>query len=171
MIYLLQHSLGKHFFQYLTTLAKKGDRVGHSSKTIEYYRSLEKACQKHLADYQDQPQMMLKVLGWTTRLMRYYKTTSQGESETLSEPKQSERQAEIEKASSSQELSEGQEIEATVAELRKGNKVTYEIAVTTQRLTEREPKKYKSLSEGQQVKLQILRLEEGKIKKVKCVDP
>jgi hypothetical protein len=164
--------LGKSFFQYLTTLAKNGDRVGHSSKTVEYYRSLEKACKKHLADYQDQPQLMLKILGWTTRLMRYYKTTPQGEWEISHEPKQSERQAEIENASSAQEFSEGQEIEATVAELlKKGNKVTYEIAATTQRFTEKEPKKYKSLSEGQKVKLRILRLEDGKIKKVKCVDP
>jgi ABC-type uncharacterized transport system ATPase subunit len=51
----------------------------------------------------------------------------------------------------------------------KGNKVTYEILGTI-RLTEKEPKKAQSLSEGQTIKVEILDLkEDGSIKKVKCV--
>jgi ABC-type uncharacterized transport system ATPase subunit len=60
-------------------------------------------------------------------------------------------------------------LEATVTAV-KGNKVTYEILGTI-KLTEKEPKKAKSLSEGQKVKVEILDLkEDGSIKKVKCVD-
>ncbi len=161
----------KNFFEYLKTFATKGHQIGHSGRTIEYYRNIETVCKKHLIDYQDQPQLMLNILGWTTRLMKYYKTTPQGEWEASSEVAVSERQAEIENASSSQEFTEGQEIEATVAELKKGNKVTYEITATTLRLTEKEPKKFNLLSQGQTVTVKITRLEEGKIKKIKCVNP
>ena len=166
-----KNDLGKRFFQYLSTLVKSGDRVGHSKKTISYYRTLQQACKQHLINYQDQPQLMLEILGWTTRLMKYYKTTPQGEWEASSEVAVSERQAEIENASSSQEFTEGQEIEATVVELKKGNKVTYEITATTQRLTEKEPRKFNSLSQGKTVTVKITRLEEGKIKKIKRVNP
>lgn len=160
-----------NFFNYLKTFANKGNQVGHSKKTIQYYRNIESACKNHLQEYQDQPELMLKVLGWTTRLMKYYKTTPQGEWEDTAEPQPSERQAEIENASSSLEFEEEQVIEATVVGFNKGNKVTYEITATTQRLSEKEPKKFKRLSEGQTVKVKIARLEDGKIKKVKCVDP
>ncbi|WP_051017263.1 hypothetical protein [Dactylococcopsis salina] len=103
--------------------------------------------------------------------MGYYKTSPQAEKEIKDKPQKSEHQAKIEKYSSSLEFKEGQVIEATVVGFSKGNKVTYEITANTQKLTQKEPKKFNLLSEGQKVKLQITRLEEGKIKKVKCVDP
>ncbi|AFZ42909.1 hypothetical protein PCC7418_0688 [Halothece sp. PCC 7418] len=133
--------LGESFFQYLKTLAKKADQFGHSKQTPIYYRAIETTCNKHLIDYQDQPQLMLEILGWTTRLMRYYKKTSLEELQAINESKQSERQAEIEQASASLEFKEGQIIEATVVGFNKGNKVTYEITATTQRLAQKEPKK------------------------------
>ena len=161
----------KNFFQYLKILAKNSDRVRHSKKTVAYYSAIETACKKHLQEYQDQPQLMLNILGWTTRLMGYYKTSPQAEKEIKDKPQKSERQAKIEKYSSSLEFKEGQVIEATVVGFSKGNKVTYEITANTQKLTQKEPKKFNLLSEGQKVKVEITRLEEGKIKKVKCVDP
>jgi ABC-type uncharacterized transport system ATPase subunit len=62
----------------------------------------------------------------------------------------------------------GQILDATVTGV-KGNKVTYEILETI-KLTEKEPKKAKLLSEGQMVKVEIVSLkEDGSLKKVKCV--
>ncbi len=63
----------------------------------------------------------------------------------------------------------GQILEAKVTAI-KGNKVTYEILGNI-KLTEKEPKKAQTLSEGQTVKVEILDLkEEGSIKKVKWVE-
>ena len=63
----------------------------------------------------------------------------------------------------------GQILEATVTAI-KGSKVTYEILGKI-RLSEKEHKKAQSLSEGQNVKVEILGLkEDSSIKKVKCID-
>lgn len=165
-----ENNLGKRFFQYLGTLSANGRQIGHSKKTIGYYKSLEKACKNHLQSYQDQPQLILIILGWATRLMRYYKTVPLGE-EATKQPQSSKRQKEIEEASQKQNWQEGQTVEATVVGFNKGNKVTYELTATTQRLTNREPKKIKLLSEGQKVQVEIIAIKEGKINKIKCVDP
>jgi nucleoid DNA-binding protein len=78
------------------------------------------------------------------------------------------RQAEIAEVISAHDFAVAQILEATVTAV-KGNKVTYEI-LGTLKLTEKEPKKAKSLSEGQKVKVEILDLkEDGSIKKIKCV--
>jgi ribosomal protein S1 len=82
---------------------------------------------------------------------------------------ESARQVEIAKAISSHEFAIGQIVEAKVTAV-KGNKVTYEILGTI-RLTEKEPKKAQSLSEGQVVNVEILDIkEDGSIRKVKCCE-
>ncbi|MBE9188374.1 hypothetical protein IQ270_28010 [Microcoleus sp. LEGE 07076] len=154
------------FFKYLKTLVGNGRQIGHSGKTTDYYRSIDKACSDCLKGFQGDASTLLQILGWASRLMRYYKEA--GPIGEIAAPVvESARQVEIAKAISSHEFAIGQIIEAKVTAV-KGNKVTYEILGTI-RLTEKEPKKAQSFSEEQVVKVEILDIkEDGSPKKVKC---
>ena len=154
------------FFKYLKTLVGNGRQIGHSGKTTDYYRSIDKACSDCLKGFQGDASTLLQILGWASRLMRYYKEAGPI-GEVVTPVLESARQVEIARAIGSHEFAIGQIIEAKVTAV-KGNKVTYEILGTI-RLTEKEPKKAQALSEGQTVKVEILDLkEDGSIKKVKC---
>lgn len=161
-----QENAGARFFDYLKTLVRNGRQIGHSKRTSEYYENIERACSQYLKAYQDDAAAMLQILGWASRLIRYYENA--GPIGEITAPvMESARQAEIAEAMSSHNFAVGQVLEATVTAI-KGNKVTYEILGTI-KLTEKEPKKAQLLSEGQKVKVEILDLkEDGSIKKVKC---
>lgn len=153
------------FFKYLKTLVGNGRQIGHSGKTTDYYRSIDKACSDCLKGFQGDASTLLQILGWASRLMRYYKEAGPI-GEVVAPVVESARQVEIAKAIGSHEFAVGQIVEAKVTAV-KGNKVTYEILGTI-RLTEKEPKKAQSLSEGQTVKVEILDIkEDGSPKKVK----
>ncbi|MEG4496209.1 hypothetical protein QUB05_26530 [Microcoleus sp. F10-C6] len=154
------------FFKYLKTLVANGRQIGHSGKTTDYYRSIDKACSDCLKGFQGDASTLLQILGWASRLMRYYKEAGPIV-EVVAPVVESGRQVEIAKAIGSHEFAIGQIVEAKVTAV-KGNKVTYEILGTI-RLTEKEPKKAQSLSEEQTVKVEILDIkEDGSPKKVKC---
>ncbi|EDX72838.1 hypothetical protein MC7420_3284 [Coleofasciculus chthonoplastes PCC 7420] len=158
---------GTKLFDYLKTLVRNGRQIGHSKRTSDYYQAIDNACNQYLKAYQDNPPVMLHILGWSYRLMRYYKNTgSVGE---ISAPVvESARQAEIAEVVSTHDFQVGQVLDATVTGV-KGNKVTYTILETI-KLTEKDPKKAKLLSEGQTVKVEVVSLkEDGSLKKVKCV--
>lgn len=159
---------GDRFFKYLHTLAKQGQQIGHSKKTVGYYEAIFETCDRYLRAYQSDPAAMLQILGWTFRLMKYYKVAEPiGETE-VPDPPRSERQAEIAEVAESQDFEVGQTIEATVTAI-KGNKVTYEILGTI-KLTEKEPKHAKKLTEGQTVTVEIVALkDDGSLRKVKYV--
>jgi len=153
------------FFKYLKTLVGNGRQIGHSGKTTDYYRSIDKACSDCLKGFQGDASTLLQILGWASRLMRYYKEAGPI-GEVVTPVVESARQVEIAKAICSHEFGVGQIVEAKVSAV-KGNKVTYEILGTI-RLTEKEPKKAQVLSEKQMVKVEILDLkEDGSIRKVK----
>lgn len=165
------NNAGQRFFQYLETLANNGKKVGHSTKTVIYYRNLENTCKEYLEPYKDNPEIILMILGWTVRLIRYYDKDSLETDQTINQTQQSQRQVEIEQAYQFQEFSENQYLDATVTDLKKGNKVTYQLKETKQKLTEKEPKKIDKLSIGQSVQVKITKLEQdGKIKHVKYVE-
>ena len=67
---------GKNFFDYLKTLVRHGDTIGHSKRTVGYYRSLDTICSQYLSDYQADPPRMLFLLGWAARLVKYYRDGS-----------------------------------------------------------------------------------------------
>jgi nucleoid DNA-binding protein len=165
-----QPQAGTRFFKYLKTLVTNGRQIGHSGKTTDYYRSIERACSKYIQE-QANPHTILKVLGWAMRLMRYYKVTPIEEFPTFDSPTQPEsspRQAEIAEVLQLQKFKVDQILDATVLSV-KGNKVTYEMLGTV-KLTEKEPKKATSLKEGQVVKVKIAAIkEDGNIKNVKCI--
>ncbi len=145
---------GKNFFQYLGILVKNGKSVGHSGKTPEYYQSIEKACKQHLFKYQNDVPAMLQILGWVTRMMRYYK--SGGSTDFV----------EVE---TSQEFKQGDVVEAAIAN-KKNVEVTYKLSNSIS-LTQKEHKKANSLSVGQVVKVQILEVrDDGRPKKLLLID-
>ena len=156
---------GKKFFDYLNTLARNGNRIGHSQRTQDYLESIAQTCQQYLENYKNDVSVMLQVLGWAARLMQYYKEA--GPIGELPQPEiQSEREAEIQAISASQDFEVGQKLEAIVVGI-KGNKVTYEILGTI-KLTVKEPKKASSLSEGQLIEVTVTGLkEDGSLKNVK----
>ena len=163
-----RENAGKKFFDYLKTLVRHGDSIGHSKKTIEYYRSLDAICTKYLTDYQDDAPRMLFLLGWAARLVKYYKEgTPTGEK--LSVPSiKSEREMELRAVTAKNKFEVGQILDATIAEI-KNNKVTYEI-IGTVRLTNKENKLLRSGSivQGDAIKVEIVALkDDGGIKKVK----
>ncbi|MEG4998165.1 hypothetical protein [Microcoleus sp. B4-D4] len=159
---------GTRFFKYLKTLVSNGRQIGHSKKTSDYYWNIDEACTKYLQSEQTNPQKMLEILGWSARLMRYYREAGPIE-EIFAPVAESARQAEIAQVMQSQEFEIGQILEATVIAV-KGNKVTYEILGTI-KLTEKEPKKAQSLSQDQVVQVEILDLkEDGSLRKVKCCE-
>jgi hypothetical protein len=167
-----QPDAGTRFLKYLKTLVTNGRQIGHSGRTTDYYRSMERACSRYLQNYQNNAHSMLKILGWAMRLMRYYKVSPVEEMTVTEIPQQeqlSERQAEIAKVLESHKFDVDQILDATVLSV-KGNKVTYEILGTI-KITEKEPKKAASLSEGQVVKVKIVaQKDDGSIKSVKCTE-
>jgi hypothetical protein len=157
------------FFKYLKTLASNGKQIGHSGKTPDYYRYIEKICRQYLEDSENDAESILHILGWVVRLVRYYKEGGLVETATSSTMQfvASTRQVEITIATKSYEFQRDQILDARVTKIT-GNKVTYEILKTTQKLTEKEPKKAGSLQEGQTVKVKITALKEDRgIKNVK----
>ncbi|MEG4584071.1 hypothetical protein QUA54_02325 [Microcoleus sp. MOSTC5] len=160
-----QADANSRFFKYLKTLVGNGRQIGYSGKTTDYYRSIDKACSDCLKGFQGDASTLLQILGWASRLMRYYKEAGPI-GEVVTPVVESARQVEIAKAIGSHEFAVGQIVEAKVTAI-KGNKVTYEILGNI-RLTEKEPKKAQSLSEGQVVKVEVLDIkEDGSPKKVK----
>lgn len=163
---------GRRFFSYLKTLVTNGRQIGHSGRTTDYYRSIERVCNQYLQNEQKNAQTMLKILGWAMRLMRYYKVSPIEEmsiSQTTEFEQISERQAEIAIVFQSQKFEIDQVLEAIVLSV-KGNKVTYEMLGTI-KLTEKEPRKAASLKEGQVVKVKISALkDDGSIKSVRFTE-
>ncbi|TAG60726.1 MAG: hypothetical protein EAZ28_06000 [Oscillatoriales cyanobacterium] len=159
---------GARFFKYLKTLVSNGRQIGHSKKTSDYYWNIDEACSKYLQSEQTNPQKMLELLGWSARLMRYYREAGPIE-EIVAPVAESARQGEIAQVTQFQKFEIGQKLEAKVTKIN-GNKVTYEILGTI-KLTEKEPKKASSLQEKQAVQIKIVAIkEDGSIKSVKCVD-
>lgn len=169
-------SAGSQFFKFLSTLVKSGNAIGHSGKTIGYYRNLDKACNTHLKNAISDAQSMLQILGWAARLMRYYKVTPIGEiPEVVAQEEEvtavSERQAAIAALRSTQTFEEGQIIQAVVEKKHsKGNKVTYLIAGVS--FTEKEAKTFNQIPESGSVKVEIKSLkEDGTINHIKFIEP
>lgn len=162
---------GSKFFSYLKTLINNADKIGRSKQTKGHYISIEKACKQYLQIYQSDTSTMLQILGWASRLMRYYKQA--GSIEEIVTPTlstiQLTRKTESTEIAKFQGFNVDQILDAKITKIN-GNKVTYGI-LETLKLTEKEPKKASSLKEGQTVKVKITALkEDGSLKSVKCVD-
>lgn len=62
------------FFTYIEQLVEHGQTIGHSKKTTNYYESINEVCNQYLRIYEKKPLVIIQILGWSQRLMRYYKT-------------------------------------------------------------------------------------------------
>jgi len=157
-----QKDAGKNFFNYLTTLHKNGDRIGHGKRTKEYYGNLEFACNQYLENYQNNVSEMTQILGWVVRLLRYYKTTPVGE---LTTP-----QITVQPQSApinNKTYTVGEALEATITNIKR-TEVTFSLSDTGQKLTNKEPKHCQNLKLEQKVTIEITAVkEDGTIKKVK----
>ncbi|MGL4503826.1 MAG: hypothetical protein ACRCU2_32495 [Planktothrix sp.] len=177
-----QPDAGKRFFTYLQTLANNGKMMAHSNQTPYYRKIISQICTQSLRPYQEDPAAMQEILGWGFRLMRYYKNAGPaGEQNSRPAPSPTptksptlKRQPDIPKTSEDLNLKVGQQLPATVFEIKeknKGRKITYEIPKTQQKLSNDEYSKQSSLlTEGQSVTVEVVSLkDDGSIKKVKLV--
>jgi hypothetical protein len=158
------HETNAHtkFFTYLKTLVRDGKRIGHSGQTPKYYRNIESTCSDYLKTITDAT-TILQLLGWVSRLMRYYKDAGVPIGEIAPPtalPVESARQQEIAKVLESQNFQVDQILEAKVIKIS-GIKVTYEIMGTI-KLTEKEHRKASVLQEGQTVNVRIVSLKEDR---------
>lgn len=161
---------GTRFLKYLGNLVGAGDRVGHSKRTVEYYRGLNDACIKYLKPLQDSPQVMLEILGWAGRLIAYYQRSPIAEltNASMEIEVESAKQAAVKAAAAAASFAVGQVMAATI-EKKEGNKITYRLADEI-RLTQKEPKKFGDLSVGQSVQVEITEMRETRVpKKVRLV--
>ncbi|MBE9053071.1 hypothetical protein IQ243_22130 [Nostocales cyanobacterium LEGE 11386] len=156
-------NIGENFFKYLKLLVDNSKSLKRSDKTPEYYRSIQKICNQHLLAIQSNPEAMLEVLGWSSRL--FIAATL----ETFDQSAQTNRQMEIQTAAKSQNLQIGDEIEAEITRIS-GNKVTYQLLNIFSK-TVKEPKHYTSLKIGQIVIVEITEIENGVPKKIKYIKP
>lgn len=158
---------GKQFFDYLKTLVRHGNAIGHSKRTLGYYQSLDAVCRHYLDKYQDNAPMMLLILSWAARLVRYYdKGVPTGEIERPDF--KSEREAELKAVNEANTFVVGQTLEAIVTAIR-GNRVTYQF-LRIIKLTQKEPKKASEMSVGQEIEIEIIQLrDDGLPKKIKVL--
>lgn len=73
LAYLRSQRSGKAFFDYLQAIVTNGQAVIRSRQTLDYYRALQQACQRHLRPLQGDYQEMALTLGWALRILRYYR--------------------------------------------------------------------------------------------------
>lgn len=162
---------GAKFFRYLGYLVSGGDRIGHSKRTVDYYRGLNDACIKYLKPLEDSPQTMLEILGWAGRLIAYYQASPIAElaNASMEIETESAKQAAIKAAAAEANFAVGESIDAVIKAI-KGKEVTYELAGGI-KLTQKEPKKAEKLSIGQPVQVEITEMREtGVPKKLKLKD-
>lgn len=169
-----QTDAGSRFFKYLKTLLHNGRTIGHSGRTSDYYRNIEKACSGYLLAYQTKPATMLNILGWTARLIRYYREGGAiGEILTPSEIITSQPQTQVTLYAKYQL---NQVVDATVVDVitkkvdAKKTKTTVTYALDGEKLPKAEEiynieKKGISLKPNDLVKLKIVEISNDSIKK------
>lgn len=153
------------FFDYLKTLAKAGDRIGHSKQTKGYYQSLERILNRAFQSFEGDMAEILQVLGWAVRLVFYYKD-SPPVGEVVMPEMPSQRQLAVQAIQEQQSFKVGQELNAIVRNI-KGNKVTYEVLGAIS-LTVKEPKSANLLSVGDAVIVRVEKLkDDNSLKNIK----
>lgn len=81
LAYLRSKRDPKAFFAYLDAIVKDGNIVIRSNQTLNYYKDLRTACQRHLKDM-DYAEMA-QTLGWALRLLRYYRSVPEAVRNTV----------------------------------------------------------------------------------------
>jgi hypothetical protein len=71
LAYLRKARTPERFFDYLRAIVRDGRAVIRSNQTLDYYRELLAACERHLRGMDAAE--MAQTLGWAVRLLRYYR--------------------------------------------------------------------------------------------------
>ncbi len=80
LAYLRSKRDAKLFFAYLRAIVNDGRAVIRSRQTLDYYRDLLAASERHLRGTETPTEMAL-ALGWAIRLLRYYRAVPDAEIE------------------------------------------------------------------------------------------
>ncbi|MGQ9926480.1 MAG: hypothetical protein ACUVS4_06370 [Chloroflexaceae bacterium] len=83
LAYLRSKRDPKAFFDYLQAIVTNGRAVIRSRQTLDYYRNLQSACQRHLRGmaYEE----LALTLGWALRLLCYYRAVPRAAEEKAAE--------------------------------------------------------------------------------------
>jgi len=171
--YLRNLNTNTSLFQYLEVWVKHGKDAGHGNDLVAYYKAIDAICREYLSSYQDEPETSLRVLGWATRLYRYYKANPEVQPIALSAGFVSEaqmvREEKINQLIASESLEVGNHLDAKVLEKKqKGSEVTYEISGVS--FKEKEKKKFDAIPDNGSVIVEIRSLkDDGSINHVKFV--
>ncbi|GGA44709.1 hypothetical protein [Okeania sp. KiyG1] len=142
-IFIHRDNIGSDFFEYLETLENYGNEIGHSDQTHKYYEKIKRSCKKYLKKYENKPPVMLTILGWVSRLMKYYEYFQK-----------------------TYQFQVADILDALVIKKSQGNFVTYEIEGIPYK--EKEAKKFDLIPDNQTVKVIIKSLkEDGSINHIK----
>ncbi|MGC9504920.1 hypothetical protein [Baaleninema sp.] len=168
---------GERFFKYLKTLSSQGDKIAHSQQTQEYFASMNEVCQEYLQGEVSKPEVLMQIIGWSFRLMRYYKegvppgerNQKFGEFKEQLQNHESQYKKSLKKLSQKQSFHVGQILEAEVIKKKqKGSEVTYNYLGVS--FAEKEAKKFNLIPENKVVKVEIKSLkEDGTINHIKFV--
>lgn len=141
-----REKVSQQFETYLRTLANDEDIAKRSEQTNRYNKSIYDAYLTYLQKYESQPDSMLHILGWATRLIRYYKSNR-----SLSGARNHSTQKHSPKAKNTVVYKDPTKREtykpakAIVKRIQK-NKITYQIGILT--IEKEEPELSKKLKKG-----------------------
>jgi hypothetical protein len=89
---------GERMFTFIETMLRDGHHFVRSNQTLGYYRKLQEVSRLHLSAFRkstpEAGRELAEILGWTVRLMRYYKTDDARE-EMLRKQRQRENQPQL----------------------------------------------------------------------------
>ncbi|MEO1428359.1 MAG: hypothetical protein AAFV71_04695 [Cyanobacteria bacterium J06633_8] len=153
-----------NFFNYLDKLENDGKTIhNRTQNTIKYYISINNICKQELKNKNFQPQDILEILAWTSRLICYYKLepeqqlfTPETSTQIISEPVKKNRIWKI-----------GEEVEAEIT-IIKGKEITYKLPDDINRKS-KEKHHCQSLKVEQKVIVQVTEIKDNLPKKVKYV--
>lgn len=171
--YLRDLNAKASLFQYLEAWVKHGKDAGHGNDLVTYYKAIDAICREYLSSYQDEPETSLRVLGWATRLYRYYKANPKAQPIALSASFISEaqiiREKKISQLLASESIEVGKQLDAIVlGKKQKGSEVTYGISGVS--FKEKEKRQFDAIPDNGSVIVEIKSLkDDGSINHVKFV--
>ena len=135
-----------------------------SRQTQRFYRNIQEACEKHLRDISDTDEI-LTVLGWSLRLMRYYRVEPERAADEQRRPQEPRQTLQVPKAPEKPKFKVGDKVNATILK-KEGSQVTVQLQTDeNEELVFERP--YYPGAVGAKVKLRVIGINTtGKINKV-----
>ena len=156
----------------LQRLANSRNALIRSRQTQRFYQNIQEACQEHLRDINDTTEL-LRVLGWSLRLMRYYRVEPERATEAQRRPQESKQApksrppqtSQLQKSPEKPKFKTGDRVNATVLK-REAINVTVRLHTDENEEIIFESPHYPR-KVGDQVKLKVMGVDSaGKINKV-----